>query len=162
MHKLIAILFVMSLAAPGPGLAQSKSPKIIEGSVFGFSDGSQEALSVVLIELRPVAPLKGKDRRPAPDLVGVGVTDGDGKFTVIDLLSKSRKQSYPLLVNWTYHAKVVAPGHYVFNGIVSYYGEDEPWDFMLEAKVTDVVDDSGVITPEERALQRGATRRGSQ
>ena len=79
-----------------------------------------------------------------------------------ELSSVTEQRSFPLMPDWKYLAKVVAPGHYVFNMIIDYRGEDEPWDFMLEAKVTDVVDDSGTVTPEDRALQHGATRRGDQ
>lgn len=163
MHKLIVPL-LLCLLVPVSAIAAPKSsePKTITGSVWGFAEGVDEPLQSARIELRPIEPLKGKDRRPAADLVGVAVSDGEGNFTIFELSSVKERRSFPLMKNWTYLAKVVAPGHYVFQMVVDYTGEDEPWDFMLEAKVTDVVDDSGTITPDERELQRGATRRGTQ
>ncbi len=163
--KKLMILAVALAAVALPGSAWTAPDKVpvIKGSVWGYTaEGAEEALVSATIELRPVAPLRGKDKRPAPDLVGVGVTDAKGDFSIPELTSRSRQTSYPLMKNWTYLAKVVAPGHYVFQMVVEYRGEDEPWDFMLEAKVTDVVDESGTITPDERQLQRGATRRGDQ
>ena len=164
MYRLTVLFALALLAAPSLVVAAPKKAESREilGSVWGFSEGNEEPLVSARIEIRPIEPLKGKDRRPAPDLAGVAVSDAEGNFTISDLSSVTQQRSFPLLPDWKYLAKVVAPGHYVFNMIIDYRGEDEPWDFMLEAKVTDVVDDSGTVTPEERALQRGATRRGDQ
>ncbi len=153
---LVGLLADPSTAASAPGEAE------IAGTVSGFAEGVDEPLSDVRVELRPVAPLRGRDKRPASDLIGLAITDASGSFVINELNSASRRKSYPLMPDWTYEAKVVASGHYVFHGVVAWYGEGEPWEFMLEAKVTDVVDDSGVVAPEDRDLQRGATRRGGQ
>lgn len=165
MPTLIVALLMLLLVGPAGALSarpESGSAAVIGGSITGFTEGSEEPLSEVRIELRPVAPLKGRDRRPAPDLLGLALSNGDGSFQVTELHSSSQRRAYPLLVGWTYEAKVIAPGHYIFHGIVNYFGGSDPWDFMLEARVTDVVDDSGTIAPDDRALQRGATRRGDQ
>jgi len=161
--KLMILAVALAVAIPASAFGADKEGSVIKGSVWGYTpEGAEEALVSATIELRPVEPLRGKDKRPAQDLVGVGVTDTEGNFTIPELTSRARQKSYPLMKNWTYLAKVVAPGHYVFQMVVEYRGEDDPWDFMLEAKVTDVVDTSGTITPDERQLQRGATRRGDQ
>ncbi len=164
MYRSTVLLVVALLMAPKPAEAAPKKGKAKEivGSVWGFSEGNEEPLFAARIEIRPIEPLQGKERRSAPDLIGVAVTDAEGNFAIPDLFSAKEQRSFPLMPNWTYLAKVVSPGHYVFNMVIDYRGEDEPWDFMLEAKVLDVIDDSGTVTPEERALQRGATRRGSQ
>ena len=164
MPRLIAALTlsILLLSSGAWGAPAPDSSKRINGSVFGFTEGVDEALENARIELRPVAPIKGRDRRPATDLLGLALSDAQGNFVINELSSASKRKAYPLMPNWTYEAKVIAPGHYVFHGVVTWYGEGEPWDFMLEGKVTDVVDDSGTITKEERQLQRGATRRGDQ
>ena len=163
-NRSTVLLAIAFLVAPPLAEAAPKKGDVKEivGSVWGFSEGDEEPLVSARIEIRPLEPLKGKDRRPASDLVGVAVTDVEGNFTIPELSSVKEQRSFPLMPSWKYLAKVVAPGHYVFNMVIDYRGEGDPWDFMLEAKVTDVVDDSGTVTPGERALQRGATRRGSQ
>lgn len=153
----LASLLVFLLPAPG----HADDPAI-RGSVTGYSDADSKALSMVRIELRPIKAYKGKGRTPAVDLIGVALTELDGSFSITELASPSKRKAYPLMPDWTYQVKVVAPGHYVFQGLVDWDGKDEPWDFMLEEKVTDVVDDTGTIGPDDRALQRGATRRGDQ
>jgi hypothetical protein len=153
-----SLLLVLSLTVAG-GIA-SAGELSISGVVTGYADADEKALDSVRIELRPIKSYKGKSRTPAPDLVGVALTQADGSFVITELASPSRRKVYPLMEKWTYRVKVVTPGHYVFDGLVDWDGKDEPWDFMLEAKVTDVVDDSGIVAPDDRELQRGATRRG--
>ena len=153
-----ALVFAMLL----PRHLAAGSPPEIAGSVTGWSDTDSKPLSAVRITLRPIKPYKGRSKSPAPDLVGVATSLMDGSFSITELASPSRRKTYPLMPDWTYEVKVIAPGHYVFQGLVDWDGKAEPWDFMLEERVTDVVDESGTIGPDERALQRGATRRGSQ
>ena len=157
--KLLAALTAVTLLVAVPALAGGPPP--IKGSVTGLADGDERPLASVRIEVRPVKAYKGRSRSPASDLVGVATSHADGAFSITELSSPSMRKAYPLMPNWTYRVKVVAPGHYVFDGIVDWDGKDEPWHFMLEAKVTDVVDDSGTIAPDDREIQHGATRRGN-
>lgn len=151
-------VILMLLALP----AFAGDPPPITGSVTGWSDTDSKALSMVRIELRPIKSYKGRGRSPAPDLIGVATSGEDGTFSITELSSPSKRKSYRLMQHWTYQVKVVAPGYYVFQGLVDWDGKAEPWDFMLEEKVTDVVDETGTIGPDDRELTRGATRRGSQ
>ncbi len=155
--KVAALITVFTVLL---GVAQAGEPAPIRGVVTGYSEANEKALDSVRIELRPIKAYKGKSRTPASDLIGVALTAADGSFTITELASPSRRKAYPLMEKWTYRVKVIAPGHYVFDGLVDWDGKDEPWDFVLEEKVTDVIDETGTIAPEDRELQRGATRRG--
>ncbi len=157
LFKALALLTCLALTA---GVAQAADAGPIHGAITGYSDANEEPLASVHIEIRPIKAYKGKSRSPATDLVGVAISGADGSFSITELASPSRRKAYPLMAKWTYRVKVVAPGHYVFDGLVDWDGKDEPWDFMLEAKVTDVIDASGVVVPEDRELQSGALRRG--
>ena len=132
----------------------------IHGSVFGINGSDEVPLDAVRIELRPQTAMDGGPRAPVDDLVGLGFTDAAGRFRVEELHSPSTQESYPLLPRWTYLVEVRTPGYYIFNGLIPYEARDEPWEFALQVKEVDVTDDSGVIAPEDRSLQRGATRRG--
>jgi|GEM_PF-456562 len=154
---------VAAPAASKPAASKpARSGPIIGGSVFGYAAGSENPLREARIEIRPVTPLRGKDNRPAADLLGLAITGPDGAFSIDELHSPSQREAFPLMLGWSYEVKVVAAGHYVFGGIVEYSGEAEPWEFLLEEKSVDVADDSGVVAPDDRALQHGATRRGNR
>lgn len=145
--------------APPPKKVRRAGPTI-EGSVFGINGSTELPLDSVRIELRPQTAMDGGPRAPADDLVGLGFTDAAGRFRVEELHSPSTQESYPLLPRWTYLVEVRTPGYYIFNGLIPYEARDEPWEFALQVKEVDVTDDTGVIGPDDRSLQRGATRRG--
>lgn len=144
----------------GPKKKRRRAAPTIHGSVFGINGSDEVALDSVRIELRPQTALDGGPKAPADDLVGLGFTDAAGRFRVEELHSPSTQESYPLLPRWTYLVEVRTPGYYIFNGLIPYEARDEPWEFALQVKEADVTDESGVIAPEDRSLQRGATRRG--
>jgi hypothetical protein len=148
--------------AKAPEKAAPPAGATITGSVIGYTAADERPLSGARIEVRPDAPLTGGDKSPMPDLVGLALSEADGSFVLDQLHSPTNGRSYPLLEGWTYEIRGVATWHYIFSGVVEYFGEEDPWDFALETKSADVVDDSGVIGPDDRQLQHGATRRGNR
>ena len=53
------------------------------------------------------------------------------------------------------------PGYYIYKGNFAYDKGAKPLEITLQEKGADVVDDSGVIEMDEKAIQSGSIRRGS-
>jgi len=145
---------------------KGRSSDLIAGRITAIKDGEERPVSQASVRITPssVDPeKKGADEQPEDpiNLQGVALTNDTGFFEVASLSSSQTFQEYSLLRNWKYEIQITVPGYYIYKGPFSYEKGGVELAVQLEQKGADVVDDSGVILIDEKAIQSGAIRRGN-
>lgn len=159
-----AIILAMGLApACGGG---GRSSDIIQGQIGTTRDQADVPVAQAQVMIRPLTvdpEQKGADEQPEDpvNLRGVAITNDSGFFSVKALSSDQTFQEYGLLRNWKYEITIQVPGYYMYRGTFGYGKAGQELAVQLEEKSTDVLDESGVIQIDERAIQTGAIRRGN-
>jgi hypothetical protein len=161
--SLIACLALLGLAMACPS---GRSSDAISGKIQVKKDQELRPVAQAQVRLSPISPdpeAKGADEQPEDpaNLRGVSITNDTGYFDILSLSSDQTFQEYGLLRNWRYEIQIQVPGYYIYKGNFAYSKGAEALEITLEAKGADVVDDSGVIEMDEKAIQSGSIRRGS-
>jgi len=143
-----------------------RSSDAVTGKIQVSKDQELRPVAQAQVRLTPVSPdpeAKGADEQPEDpaNLRGVSITNDTGYFEILSLSSDQTFQEYGLLRNWRYEIQIQVPGYYIYKGNFAYSKGAEPLEITLEEKGADVVDDSGVIEMDEKAIQSGSIRRGS-
>jgi hypothetical protein len=149
------------MACPG-----GRSSDAISGKIMVNKDQELRPVSQAQVRLTPISPdpeAKGADEQPEDptNLRGVSITNDTGFFEILSLSSDQTFQEYGLLRNWRYELQIQVPGYYIYRGNFPYAKGAEELTITLQEKGADVIDDSGVIEMDEKAIQSGSIRRGS-
>lgn len=145
---------------------KGRSSDLISGRITTLKDGESRPIAQAQVSIVPssVDPeKKGADEQPEDpiNLTGVALTNDTGFFEITSLSSSATFQEYSLLRNWKYEIQIRVPGYYIYKGPFSYEKGGVELAIELEQKGADVVDDSGVILIDPKAIQSGAIRRGN-
>jgi len=159
----LSVLFALLVVTSCGG---GRSSDLIAGKIRTTKDQSEIPVSQAQVIVRPITPdpeKKGADEQPEPpdNLRGVAVTNDTGFFEIAALSSGQTFQEYGLLRAWRYEITIQVPGYYVYKGNFGYEKGGQELSISLEEKGADVLDDSGVIQIDEKAIQTGAIRRGN-
>ncbi len=158
-------VLVLGLVA-GASCDKGRSSDLITGKILTQKDGEARPVAQAQVMIRPTTvdpEKKGADEQPEEpvNLRGVSITNDTGFFEIASLSSDQTFQEYGLLRNWKYEITIQVPGYYIYKGPFSYEKGGIELGIQLEEKGADVVDDSGVILIDEKAIQSGAIRRGN-
>ncbi len=161
--SLPACLALLGLIVACPS---GRSSDTISGKIQVNKDQELRPVAQAQVRLTPISPdpeAKGADEQPEDpvNLRGVSITNDTGHFEILSLSSDQTFQEYGLLRNWRYEIQIQVPGYYIYKGNFPYAKGAEALEITLEEKGADVVDDSGVIEMDEKAIQSGSIRRGS-
>ncbi len=131
----------------------------LKAKVVGTDGQVETPLEYVKVHITPVAPLKGKKGAPAPDLVGVQITNPTGRFTIAELSSPAEGREYPLMNNWRYAVKIDAAGYWLFEAEIEVSKKAGDLEFVLKSKDYTVQDTTGVISEAMTVQQSGIVRK---
>lgn len=164
--KLTLIAVLLCTLAFASSCDKGRSSDLISGRITTLKDGESRPVAQAQVSIVPssVDPeKKGADEQPEDpiNLTGVALTNDTGFFEITSLSSSQTFQEYSLLRNWKYEIQIRVPGYYIYKGPFSYEKGGVELAIELEQKGADVVDDSGVILIDEKAIQSGAIRRGN-
>ncbi len=143
-----------------------RSSDMIAGKIETSKDQQVVPVSQAQVMIRPMTvdpEQKGADEQPEEpsSLRGVSITNDTGYFEIAALSSDQTFQEYGLLRNWKYEITIQVPGYYIYKGSFAYGKGGQELTIELEEKSADVLDGSGVIEIDEKAIQTGAIRRGN-
>jgi hypothetical protein len=161
---LIAVFMIGSIAGcPSGG---GRSSDLVAGQIRTNKDQELIPVSQAQVMVRPVTvdpEQKGADEQPEEpvNLRGVAITNDTGYFEIAALSSDQTFKEYSLLRNWKYEITIQVPGYYIYKGSFPYAKGGQELTIELEEKGADVIDQSGVIEIDEKAIQTGAIRRGN-
>ena len=160
--SLAAVALVGLVGCPSSG----RSSDLIAGKIGTTKDQQDVPVSQAQVMVRPLTvdpEQKGADEQPEEpvNLRGVAITNDTGYFEIAALSSDQTFSEYTLLRNWKYEITIQVPGYYIYKGNFTYTKGGQELTIQLEEKGADVLDDSGVITIDEKAIQTGAIRRGN-
>jgi len=161
----LLFLLVLSLAFTS-SCDKGRSSDLIAGRITTIKDGEERPVAQASVKITPTSvdpEKKGADEQPEDpnNMTGVALTNDTGFFEIASLSSSQTFQEYSLLRNWKYEIQIQVPGYYIYKGPFSYEKGGIELAVQLEQKGADVVDDSGVILIDEKAIQSGAIRRGN-
>lgn len=160
----LPLLALVALAAGCPSGGRSKDA--LQGTIKTMKDQELRPIGQAQVMIRPktIDPAqKGADEQPEDpqNLRGVAITNDTGFFQIGNLTSEQTFSEYGLLRNWKYELTIQVPGYYTYKGEFTYLKGAQQLDLELEEKATDVLDEGGVITIDEKSMQTGAVRRGN-
>lgn len=160
------LLFLTLALLLGASCDKGRSSDLITGKITAMKDGEERPVAQAQVTIRPTTvdpEKKGADEQPEDpqNLTGVSLTNDTGFFEIASLSSNQTFQEYGLLRNWKYEIEIRVPGYYIYKGPFPYEKGGVELAIQLEEKGADVVDDSGVILIDEKAIQSGAIRRGN-
>jgi hypothetical protein len=161
---LIAVVLMGSVVGcPGGG---GRTSDLIAGQIQTNKDQELIPVSQAQVMVRPLTvdpEQKGADEQPEDpvNLRGVAITNDTGYFEIAALSSDQTFSEFSLLRNWKYEITIQVPGYYIYKGKFAYAKGGQELTIELEEKGADVIDQSGVIEIDEKAIQTGAIRRGN-
>ena len=158
-----AVLVASVVGCPSGG---GRTSDLIAGQIQTSKDQELVPVSQAQVMVRPLTvdpEQKGADEQPEEpvNLRGVAITNDTGQFEIAALSSDQTFVEYTLLRNWKYEITIQVPGYYIYKGSFSYAKGGQNLTIELEEKGADVIDQSGVIEIDEKAIQTGAIRRGN-
>jgi hypothetical protein len=162
----LALLSAMALALLPACEKGGRSSDTITGKISALRDGEAKPVAQAQVMIRPTSvdpEQKGADEQPEDpvNLRGVAITNDTGFFEIASLSSDQTFQEYGLLRAWKYEIQIQVPGYYIYKGPFAYGKGGIELAIQLEEKGADVIDSSGVIEIDEKAIQSGAIRRGN-
>jgi len=165
-HNLILCAGLLVLAALMGCPSGGRSSDLIAGKIGTTKDQQDVPVAQAQVMVRPLTvdpEQKGADEQPEEpsNLRGVSITNDTGYFEIAALSSDQTFQEYGLLRNWKYEITIQVPGYYIYKGNFTYTKGGQELTIQLEEKGADVVDVSGGIEIDEKAIQTGAIRRGN-
>ncbi len=156
------LILIAMLGCPSGG----RTSDMIAGKIETSKDQQLVPVSQAQVMIRPLTvdpEQKGADEQPEEpsSLRGVSITNDTGYFEIAALSSDQTFQEYGLLRNWKYEITIQVPGYYIYRGSFAYSKGGQELTIELEEKSADVLDASGVIEIDDKAIQTGAIRRGN-
>jgi hypothetical protein len=166
LYSLFVCAGVLALAVMMGCPSGGRSSDLIAGKIGTTKDQQEVPVAQAQVMVRPLTvdpEQKGADEQPEEpsNLRGVSITNDTGYFEIAALSSDQTFQEYGLLRNWKYEITIQVPGYYIYRGNFAYSKGGQELTIALEEKGADVIDASGVIEIDEKAIQTGAIRRGN-
>ena len=130
----------------------------------GSSGGKSNVIEGVILdsESNPIAMAEIRiSPSGATDVVGMGMTNAAGRFTIVTLANTQLFTEEPLRKDTTYQARIQVPGFYILEQDFDYAKGTESWEFELEMRDTDDIGDAGTFSGDDSAPGEARSLGGS-